>query len=51
MRLLEIEFEEKRNAANEGMTSTGTSGIPVRVIPRDEERMIAKMACHVFGLD
>jgi acetate kinase len=51
MGLLEIEFEEKRNAANEGMTSAETSGTPVRVIPTDEERMIAKMVCRVLGLD
>jgi acetate kinase len=51
MGLLEIEFEEKQNAANEGMTSAETSGTPVRVIPTDEERMIAKTVCRVLGLD
>jgi len=51
MGLLEIEFEEKQNAANEGMTSAETSGTPVRVIPTDEERMIARMVCGVLGLD
>ena len=50
MGLLEIEFEEKQNAANEGMTSAETSGTPVRVIPTDEERMIAKTVCRVLGL-
>jgi len=48
---LGIELEEKRNAANEGLISAATSGITVRVIPTDEERMIAKMVCGVLGLD
>jgi len=30
--------------------SSETSGIPVRVIHTDEERMIAKMVCCVLGL-
>ena len=48
---LGIEFEEKRNAGNEGVISAETSRIPVPVIPTDEERMIAKMVCCVLGLD
>jgi acetate kinase len=48
---LGIELEEQRNAGNEGVISAETSGIPVRVIPTDEERMIAKMVCCVLGLD
>jgi acetate kinase len=48
---LGIVLEEKRNAGNEGVISAETSGIPVRVIPTDEERMIAKMVCCVLGLD
>ncbi len=48
---LGIEFEEKRNAANEGVISAETSGIPVPVIHTDEERMIAKMVCGVLGLE
>jgi len=47
---LGIEIEEKRNATNKGVISAETSGIPVRVIPTDEERMIAKMVCCVLGL-
>ena len=35
----------------EGVISAETSGIPVRVIHTDEERMIAKMVCGVLGLD
>ena len=48
---LGIELEEKRNLANEGVISAETSRIPVRVIPTDEERMIAEMVCYVLGLD
>ncbi len=48
---LGIELEEKRNAGNEGVISAKTSRIPVRVIPTDEERMIARMVCGVLGLD
>jgi acetate kinase len=51
MGLLEIEFEEKRHAANEDMTSAETSGTPVRVISTDAERMIAKTVCRLLGLD
>ena len=45
-----IELGEERNMANAGMTSAETSGTPVRVIPTDEERMIAKTVCRVLGL-
>jgi acetate kinase len=48
---LGIQLEEKRNAANEGVISAETSGIPVRVIHTDEEHMIAKTVCRVLGLD
>jgi acetate kinase len=47
---LGIEVEEKRNATNEGVISAETSGVPVRVIHTDEERMIAKMVCGALGL-
>ncbi len=47
---LEVELEEKRNAANEGVISSAASRVAVRVIPTDEERMIAKMVCRVLGL-
>jgi acetate kinase len=46
---LGIVVEEKRNATNEGVISSETSGIHVRVIHTDEERMIAKMVCGVLG--
>jgi acetate kinase len=47
---LGIELDEKQNATNEGVISAETSGISVRVIPTDEERMIAQMVCRVLGL-
>ena len=51
LRFLGIQLEEKRNAANEGVISAETSGIPVRVIHADEEHMIAKTVCRVLRLD
>jgi acetate kinase len=50
LRFIGIELEEKRNAANEGLISTATSRVPVRVIRTDEELMIAKTVCRVLGL-
>jgi len=47
---LGIELEEKRNTANEGVISGAASRVSVRVIPTDEEWMIANMVCRVLGL-
>jgi acetate kinase len=47
---LGIDIEEKRNAANEAVISSTASRVPVRVIPTDEEHMIAKTVCRVLGL-
>jgi acetate kinase len=47
---LGIELEEKRNAANEGVISTASSRVTVRVMPTDEEWMIAQMVCRVLGV-
>ena len=47
---LGIELEDKRNAANEGVISSETSRVPVRVIHTDEEWMIANTVCRVLGL-
>jgi len=47
---LGIELEEKRNVANEGVISTAASRVVVRVIPTDEELMIARSVCRVLGL-
>jgi len=43
LEFLGIELEEKQNSANEGVISSVTSRVSVRVIPTDEELMIAKM--------
>ena len=50
MGFLGIELEENRNAADEGVISTAVSRVTVRVIPTDEERMIAEAVCRVLGL-
>jgi acetate kinase len=48
---LGIELEEERNVENEGVISSETSGVPVRVIHTDEEWMIAKTVLCVLGSD
>ena len=48
---LGIEIEEKRNATNAGVISSGASWVTVRVIRTDEERMIAETVCHVLGFN
>ena len=45
-----VSFEEKRNAANDGVISAAASSVAVRVIRTDEELMIAKIVCRVLGL-
>ncbi|MGA2430090.1 MAG: acetate/propionate family kinase [Candidatus Acidiferrum sp.] len=50
LRFLGVELEEKQNAANDGVISTASSQVTVRVIRTDEERMIAKTVCSVLGL-
>lgn len=47
---LGIELDQARNAPNEGMISSAASRVAVRVIPTDEEWMIAKMVCGVLDL-
>lgn len=47
---LGIALEEERNAVNAAVISALASRVTVRVIPTDEERMIAGMACRVLGL-
>jgi acetate kinase len=47
---LGIDFDEKRNTANEGMISAAAGRVAVRIIRTDEERMIAKTVCRVLGL-
>ena len=48
---LGIELGEDRNMANAGVIYSETSGVPVPIIPTDEERMIARMVSGVLGLD
>ena len=47
---LGIQLEEKQNAANESVISAATSRVPVRVIPTDEEVMIARSVCRELGI-
>jgi acetate kinase len=47
---LGIALEEQHNAANEGVISTTTSRVDVRVIHTGEELMIARSVCRVLGL-
>jgi acetate kinase len=47
---LGIELNKKRNAQTEGVISTETSRIVVRVIHTDEEWMIANTVCRILGL-
>jgi acetate kinase len=50
LEFLGIELEEKQNMANTGVISAETSRGSVRVIPTDEEQMIARSVCHVLEL-
>ena len=47
---LGIDLDEKRNNATEAVISTASGRVAVRVIPTDEEWMIAKTVCSVLGL-
>ncbi len=46
---LGIELDLERNLANEGLISTESSRVLVRVISTDEEWMIAKTVCGILG--
>ncbi len=48
---LGVEVEQKRNAANEGVISTDTSRVRVRVIPTDEDLMIARSVSRILETD
>lgn len=50
LEFLGIELEEKQNMANAGVISTAASRVAVRVIPTDEELMIAKTVYRVLDL-
>lgn len=49
LEFLGIELEDKQNATNEGLISSNTSRVSVRVIHTDEEWMIAHTVCGVLG--
>lgn len=46
LEFLGIHIDEPRNAANAGVISTDASRVTVRVIPTDEEKMIAQTVCR-----
>ena len=46
---LGIELKEERNAATENVISASSSGVAVRVIRTDEERMIAETVCSFLA--
>lgn len=48
---LGIELEDKRNTANESVISSELSRVAVRMIPTDEELMIARTVSKVLELD
>jgi len=47
---LGVELHETRNAKTEGVISTDTGRVRVRVIRTDEELVIARSVCRVLGL-
>ena len=47
---LGIDLKEEENTANAPVISSNASGVTVRVIRTDEEWIIAKTVCRVFGL-
>ena len=50
LEFLGIEIDEKQNLDNAAVISAAVSRVMVRVIPTDEELMIANMVCRVMGL-
>ena len=47
---LGVELDAARNAENAGVISTPSSRVRVRVIPTDEELMIARSVCRIVGI-
>jgi acetate kinase len=47
---LGIQLDETRNQENNNLISADSSRVAVRVIPTDEEQMIARTVCRVLGL-
>jgi len=50
LEFLGIGIDAKRNATNAGVISTQTGRVVVRVMHTEEEVMIAKSVCRIFGL-
>jgi len=51
LEFLGIEFDAPRNTANASVISTDASRVTVRVIPTDEEKMIAQTVCRFLKTD
>ena len=50
LEFLGLELDEARNAASEGVISSDASRVVVRVIPANEEKVIARSICSLPGL-
>ena len=50
LEFLGLELDASRNAANEDVISSDASRVVVRVIPANEEKVIARSVCSVIGL-
>ena len=48
---LGIELDGRRNGANDRVISSEASRVTVRVIPTDEERVIAETTRRILGMD
>ncbi|HZP03205.1 MAG TPA: acetate/propionate family kinase [Terriglobia bacterium] len=51
LQFLGIDLDETRNALSDPVISAEASHVSVRVIPTDEEQMIARHVCRVLGRD
>jgi acetate kinase len=49
LQFLGIELDEAKNKKNEPVISTDNSTVSVRVIPTNEELMIARLSCHMMN--
>jgi len=49
LEFLGIELDRKKNYNNEAVISAEISTVPVRVIPTNEELMIAKSVCYILN--
>ncbi len=51
LQFLGIDLDKKKNGKNEAIISKGTSKVTIRVIPTNEELMIARLVCRVIKQD